>query len=81
MKTRTLRFYKTVAGTYEARPGVFDSYGYFEGETVEVPVELAASFPGRIAEQVNPSRTVEVERATREPRSEQAVKIGRRRRG
>lgn len=78
--TRTLRFLKTVAGTYEARPGIFDAYGYFEGETVEVPVELAASLVGRIAENVIPPRSAEVERATHEPRSEQAIRIKRRRR-
>ena len=75
MTTRTLRFIKTVAGTYEARPGIFDAYGYFEGEVVEVPTELAARIPGRIAEAVNPSRSVEVERATREPRSERAIAL------
>ena len=80
MTTRTLRFLKTVAGTYEARPGIFDSYGYFEGEVVEVPRALAARIPGRIAESVNQSRSAEVERATREPRSEQAIKAFRRRR-
>lgn len=82
----TLRFLKTVAGTYEVRPGIFDAYGYFEGEVIEVPAELAARIPGRIAEPVNPepvnpSRSAEVERATREPRSEQAIAFKRRRRG
>lgn len=76
--TRTLRFLKTVAGTYEARPGIFDAYGYFEGEVVEVPRELAARIPGRIAEAVNPSRNADVDRATREPRSEQAIAFKRR---
>ena len=78
MTTRTLRFIKTVAGTYEARPGIFDAYGYFEGEVVEVPTELAARIPGRIAEAVVPSRNVEVERATREPRGERAIALRRR---
>ena len=75
METRTLRFNKTVAGRHELRPGVFDVYGYSEGEIVSVPRELATSLVASgIAANVNPSRTVEVERATREPRSEQAVR-------
>lgn len=78
MTTRALRFLKTVAGTYEARPGIFDTYGYFEGEVVQVPTELAARIPGRIAESVKQSRNAEVERATREPRSEQAIAFKRR---
>lgn len=78
MNTRTLRFLKTVAGTYEARPGVFDSYGYFEGEVTAVPAELAARIVGRIAEPA--PRNAEIEHATREPRSEQAIRLKRRRR-
>lgn len=78
MDTRTLRFLKTVAGTYEARPGIFDAYGFHEGEVVEVPATLASALPSRVAEPVKPSRTAEVERATREPRSEQAIAFKRR---
>ena len=83
METRTLRFNKTVAGTYEVRPAVRDTYGYFEGEVAQVPVELATSLVNSgasIAEPVNPPRNAEVERATREPRSEHAVALERRRR-
>lgn len=75
METRTLRFLKTVAGTYEARPGIFDAYGFQEGEIAAVPAELAARIVGRIAESVKPSRSAEIEHATREPRSEQAIRI------
>lgn len=77
METRTLRFDKTVGGRYEVRPGVFDVYGYAEGEVVDVPAELAASFIGsgaHIAEAFQSPRTIEVETATREPRSERAMR-------
>lgn len=83
METRTLRFAKTVAGRREVRPGIWDVYGYFEGEVAEVPVELATSLEGSgagIAGRMDSPRTVEVEHATREPRSEQAIRHTRRRR-
>lgn len=80
MRTRTIRFKVDLANRREVRPGVTDVFGYSVGDVCAVPADLADKWiASGFAELVNPSRNVDVERATREPRSEKATTIKRRR--
>lgn len=79
METRTVRFNVDLATRLEVRPGIFDAIGYDAGDIHAVPAEIADKWVASgFAELVSPSRSVEVERATREPRSERAVAFKRR---
>ena len=79
METREVRFLKNVANRREVRPGIFDVFGYDVDDVAPIPVELAAKWIGSgLCEPVIPSRSAEVETATREPRSERAVAFKRR---
>ena len=76
-----LRILKSGAGLYETRPGIREAIDFTEGETLYVSPALAEAWQrAGVAEPVSPPRNAEVERATREPRSEQAVAFKRRRR-
>ena len=73
-----LRILKNGASRYEMRPGVFDTIGYSEGETLYVSPALADALTSAGIAAVAPSRSVEVETATREPRGERAIAVKRR---
>jgi len=84
LETKSIRFNVDLANRREVRPGIFDVFGYETGEVHSVPAELATKWVASgLAEDVSPSRSAEVERATSEPRSERAIGItpSKRRRG
>lgn len=80
MESIDLRFKTSVAGIYPTRPGRTEVLDFQTGETYSIPRELAAKWiSSGIAEPANSSRSAEVETATREPRTERAVRVAGRR--
>ena len=74
-ETIELRFRTSLAGIFPTRPGRTEVLDFQAGETYSVERELAAKWIGSgIADRVNAPRTIEVERATREPRAERAIR-------
>lgn len=70
-----IRVRTSVAGIYPTRPGRTEVLDFQPGETYSVNRALAAKWiSSGIAEKVSAPRTVEVERATREPRAERAIR-------